>query len=166
MVEESCFQVERYQLRLLEQFWGLRTPFLWGVRRRNACSRDFWRFRFAPSRRDFGSSDPLIDIFSGGVELAPPLRSLETGAGALHAQAVRCILPVGREMKTEIPAEWTGGILLNVLRLVWAHLQLALVSRTRKEARQQSPEQFTSSSPWKGLGAHPECRKSQGLIGN
>jgi len=45
--------------------------------------------------------------FSGGVELAP-LRSLETPctenwAGALHPEAVRCVLPVGREMKTEIP---------------------------------------------------------------
>ena len=39
-----------------------------------------------------------------------PLRSLETPcpenrSGALPAEAVRCILPVRREMKTEIPAE-------------------------------------------------------------
>ena len=35
----SCFQVERHLLRLLERFWGLKAPFLWGVRRRNTRSR-------------------------------------------------------------------------------------------------------------------------------
>jgi hypothetical protein len=51
--------------------------------------------------------------FSGGVEL-PPLRSLEmpcteNRARALHPEAVRRILPVGREMKTEIPEDDVKG---------------------------------------------------------
>ncbi len=51
--------------------------------------------------------------FSGGVELAP-LRSLETPctenwAGALHPETVRRILPVGREMKTEVPEDDVKG---------------------------------------------------------
>ncbi len=45
-----------------------------------------------------------------GKDRTSPLRSLgtpstENRAGVLHAEAVKCILLVGREMKTEVPAK-------------------------------------------------------------
>ena len=61
--------------------------------------------------------------FSGEVELAP-LRSLETPctenwAGALHPEAVRRILRVGREMKTEIPEDDVKGRRISGASPAW-----------------------------------------------
>jgi hypothetical protein len=43
--------VGRYQPRLRERFCGPETPFLWGVKRRNACSRDCRRIWIARGPR-------------------------------------------------------------------------------------------------------------------
>jgi hypothetical protein len=45
------------------------------------------------------SNASLIDSFA-----VPPLPTLQNLAGALHADAVRSTLLIGREVKTEIPA--------------------------------------------------------------